>query len=201
MKKIIVIVVLAGMLGFTVYQFTSDDSDDKSLEDQADDIADDTIVSPSKDDDEDEEVENSDDVGVDMGQIPPDFELTTLEGEKVKLSDFKGEKVMVNFWATWCPPCRAEMPDIEKLHNEGDIKILGINLTDTESSLDEVKSFVDEVGATFTIPLDDQSETANEYQVVAYPTTYMIDTDGHIQYKSLGALNYDQMKQEVEKMD
>lgn len=200
MKKIIVTVVLAGMLVFTVFQFMSDDSEEKSIDEQADDIENNTAVTPTKDDD-DEDVVESDDVGVDMGEIAPDFELTTLDGEKVKLSDFKGEKVLVNFWATWCPPCRAEMPDMEKLHNDKDIKILAVNLTDTESDLDAVKKFVDEVGATFTIPLDDESETAINYDVIAYPTTYMLDENGRIQFKSLGALNYDQMRQEVEKME
>ncbi|HLR69164.1 MAG TPA: TlpA disulfide reductase family protein [Virgibacillus sp.] len=198
MKKIIITVIIAGMLGFTVYKFIAD-SKEPTLEEQADSISDNTIVSPPKEDGE--EITKSDDEGLDKGQKAPDFELSTLDGETVKLSDFRGQKVLLNFWATWCPPCRKEMPDMEELHNDTDVKILAVNLTGTESGLDEVKSFIDKLELTFTIPLDEESDIANQYEVVAYPTTYMIDPDGHIHFKSLGALTYDQMKQEVEKME
>src|SRR5690625_7077187 len=198
MKKIIIIVILAGMLGFTVYKFVAD-SKEPTLEEQADSISDNTIVSPPKEGGE--EITKSDGEGLDKGQKAPDFELSTLDGETVKLSDFRGQKVLLNFWATWCPPCRKEMPDMEKLHNNTDVKILAVNLTGTESGLDEVKSFIDKLKLTFTVPLDEESEIANQYEVVAYPTTYMIDSNGRIQYKSFGALIYERMKQEVEKMD
>lgn len=199
MKKIIITVIIAGMLGFTVYQFVVD-SKEPTLEEQADSISDNTIVSPPKEDDKEKTV-TSDGEGVDIGQTAPDFELTTLDGEKVKLSDFRGQKVLLNFWATWCPPCRKEMPDMEKLHNNTDVKILAVNLTGTESDIDEVKSFIDELELTFTVPLDEESDISDQFEVVAYPTTYMIDPDGRIQYKSLGALTYKQMKQGVKKME
>ena len=198
MKKIIITVIIVGMLGFTVYKFIAD-SKEPTLEEQADSISDNTIVSPPKEDDGD--IAKSDGEGLDKGQKAPDFELSTLDGETVKLSDFRGKKVLLNFWATWCPPCRKEMPDMEKLHNNTDVKILAVNLTGTESGLDEVKSFIDKLELTFTVPLDEESEIANQYEVVAYPTTYMIDSNGRIQYKSFGALTYERMKQEVEKME
>ncbi|WP_343033610.1 TlpA disulfide reductase family protein [Virgibacillus ihumii] len=70
--------------------------------------------------------------------ILPGFQLETLEGEKVKLSDFRGNPVMLNFWATWCPPCRAEIPDMEKLHQNKDITILAVNLTKSEANIQNV---------------------------------------------------------------
>lgn len=198
MKKVIITVIIAGMLGFTVYKFIAD-SKEPTLEEQADSISDNTIVSPPKDDED--ETPTLDGEGLDIGQTAPDFELTTLDGEAVKLSDFRGQKVLLNFWATWCPPCRKEMPDMEKLHNNTDVKILAVNLTGTESSLDKVESFIDDLELTFTVPLDEKSDIAEQFEVVAYPTTYMIDPDGRIQYKSFGALTYEQMKQAIKKME
>src|SRR5699024_12509827 len=89
------------------------------------------------------EVNNlADDVGLGKGEKAPNLEIKTLDGEKVKLSDYEGEKVIVNFWATWCPPCREEIPDLQKLYDNYDVEILAIDLTETESSLDVVEEFV-----------------------------------------------------------
>src|SRR5699024_12445653 len=87
-------------------------------------------------------------VGIEKGDMAPDFELETLDGGKVKLSDLSGEKVMINFWATWCPPCRAEMPDIQKFHENEEGTIVSVNLTDTENSDRTVEDFIDEYEIT-----------------------------------------------------
>ncbi len=197
-KKAIIIVILAGMLGYTIYHFAAD-SDDSDLEDMAQQTADNTIISPPKDG---EEPSLADDEGLEKGDKAPDFDLTTLDGEKVKLSDYKGEKVLLNFWATWCPPCRAEMPDMQKLHDKhDDVNILAVNLSGTESGEEKIQDFIDELDLSFTIPLDIDMEISQMYEVVAYPTTYMIDSDGRIGYKSFGALNYELMKKELAKLD
>jgi peroxiredoxin len=131
--------------------------------------------------------------GLKIGAKAPDFELKTLTGETIKLSDLKGKKVMLNFWATWCPPCKAEMPAMEKFHKEAgdEIVILAVNI---DPHL-EVKAFVDENEITFPIPLDEE-DTINElYQVLSIPTTYFIDSNGNIGNKYIGAMNYDSMKQ------
>src|SRR5699024_2141487 len=172
MKKIIITVIIVGMLGFTVYKFIAD-SKEPTLEEQADSISDNTIVSPPQEDEGD--IAKSDGEGLDKGEKAQDFELSTLDGETVKLSDLRGQTVLLNIWATLCPPCRKEMPDMEKLHNNTDVKIIAVKLTGTESGLDEVKSFIDKLELTFTVPLDEESEIANQYEVVAYPTTYMIE--------------------------
>src|SRR5699024_9151933 len=132
----------------------------------------------------------------------PDLELKTLDGEKVKLSDFEGEKVIVNFWATWCPPCREEIPDLQKLYDNYDVEILAIDLTETQTSVDVVEDFVyDEFEMTFPVLLDESSEVANMYQVMAYPTSYMVDTEGYTQFLAMGAMEYEQMREELEKLD
>ncbi|SET38515.1 Peroxiredoxin [Oceanobacillus limi] len=143
----------------------------------------------------------TDEVGLKKGNIAPDFELTTLDGETVKLSDFQGEKVMLNFWATWCGPCRSEMPDMEKFYHDKDIAILAVNLTDTEIRESDVSEFVDEYQITFPILMDETAEVADQYRINPIPTTYLIDTKGRIHNVAFGALNYERMVDEFEKMD
>src|SRR5699024_10142461 len=149
------------------------------------------------------EVNNlADEVGLGKIEKAPDLELKTLDGEKVKLSDYEGEKVIVNFLATWCLPCREEIHDLHKLYDNYYVEILAIDLTETESSLDVVEEFVyDEFEMTFPVLLDETSEVANMYQVMAYPTPYMVDTEGYIQFLAMGAMEYEQMKEELEKLD
>src|SRR5699024_4132110 len=144
----------------------------------------------------------ADDVGLGKGAKAPDLKLKTMDGEKVKLSDYEGEKVIVNIWADWRPPCREEIPDLQKLYDNYDVEILAIDLTETESSLDVVEEFVyDEFEMTFPVLLDETSEVANMYQVMAYPTSYMVDTEGYIQFLAMGAMEYEQMREELEKLD
>src|SRR5699024_11976097 len=82
--------------------------------------------------------------GLKKGDIAPDFELETLSGETVTLADYRGQKVMLNFWATWCPPCRAEMPDMQKVQDErDDVVILAVNQVQTESNPDNIAPFLD----------------------------------------------------------
>ncbi|MGJ9384625.1 redoxin domain-containing protein [Salipaludibacillus sp. CF4.18] len=192
-NKIILALLVVGMVGWAVIDLVMSTSEGANQEDNV-------IVTetPSADD---EEVVASDSVGLGKGEIAPDFELTTLKGEKVRLSDYRGKRVFVNFWATWCPPCRAEMPDMEKLYGKTNIEILAVNLTESEKSEENVATFVDEFGLTFPVLMDEESELESTYQVQAYPTSYLIDSNGRIQYIALGAMNYDLMFQEFEKME
>jgi len=141
-----------------------------------------------------------DSIGLQVGDMVPDFELATLDGDIIKLSEFLGQRVMLNFWATWCPPCRAEMPDMQKFHESKDIVILAVNLVGTESSKENVANFIEEFKITFPILLDTDMEVSNLYRIQPIPTSYMIDSSGRIQYKAFGALNYELMVQEFEKM-
>jgi len=186
MKKGILILIVVGMLGWAVYEFlitTDEGGNIKNSEYENANIE-----------------EESDEVGIRKGQLAPDFELKTIDGETVKLSDYKGQRVMLNFWATWCPPCRAEMPDMQKFQENKDVQILAVNLLETESNPDNVQEFIDELKLTLTVPMDEKSAVSNQYQVVAYPTSFMIDSNGRIQSVVAGALNYDFMVQEFEMM-
>ena len=191
MKKAIFVALVMGMLGWTVYEFVFASKEKATQEeDSATTQQTNNLV----------EVEESDEIGILKGELAPDFELTTLDGETVKLSDYKGKRVMLNFWATWCPPCRAEMPDMQKFQGNKDVQVLAVNLLETESNPDNVQKFVDELNLTLTTPLDIESAVSNEYNVVAYPTTYMIDSNGRIQFIMMGAMNYDFMVQQFEMM-
>lgn len=142
-------------------------------------------------------------VGLEKGNLAPDFELTDMEGNPVKLSDFRGKAVLLNFWASWCPPCRAEMPHMEKLYNkykDENFDILAVNLTNTEKNSGDAEKFVKELGLTFTIPMDVKGEAGSDYNIMAYPTSYFIDSDGVIREKVLGALNEEYMEKEIKKL-
>lgn len=135
-------------------------------------------------------------VGVTEGNTAPDFELVTLDGEKMTLSSLQGKKVLLNFWATWCPPCRSEMPDMQKIQVEYDeeVVVAAVNLTSSEKNVKSVKNFVDELALTFPILLDENGKINNQFEVMSYPTSYILDENGIIQTKYVGAMSYEQMK-------
>lgn len=139
-------------------------------------------------------------VGLEIGNIAPDFQLTTLDGEEVSLSDYRGKRVLINFWATWCPPCRAEMPDMEEFYLNNDVIVLAVNLTDAEPSVQQVQDFVDEFYLSFPILLDETISVATTYEIHPIPTSFLVDSNGVIQNKAFGALTYDQMVEEFDKM-
>jgi peroxiredoxin len=128
-----------------------------------------------------------------IGSKAPDFELKTLTGETIKLSSLKGKKVMLNFWATWCPPCKAEMPEMEKFSKQidKDQVILAVNI----DPQNDVKGFADKNGITFPILLDENDRVNGIYQILSIPTTYFIDSNGVIQNKFTGGMTIDMMKQ------
>ncbi len=142
-------------------------------------------------------------VGIKKGNMAPDFELLNITGQPMKLSDFAGKKVILNYWATWCPPCRAEMPHMEKIFkdNEEDVVVLAVNLTNTEQNRDQVSNFVEDFGLTFPIVMDEKGDVSSTYQVIAYPTTYIIDSQGIIQEVFQGAINYDIMEKAISRIE
>ncbi|WHX24997.1 redoxin domain-containing protein [Virgibacillus halodenitrificans] len=138
--------------------------------------------------------------GTEIGDTAPDFELVSTNEEKVKLSDYRGKKVMLNFWATWCPPCREEIPDMQNFYDEKEIVILAVNLTQTEAKKQDVENFMEKHRVTFPVLLDEASDVSNKYRIQPIPTTYMIDSQGKIRFKAYGAMTYEQMVSEFEKM-
>jgi cytochrome c-type biogenesis protein len=139
-----------------------------------------------------------------------DFTLVDQYGNTHKLSDYKGKVVFLNFWATWCPPCNLEMPDIEELYkehnyNKDDIVILGVaspkgpeNTNTREIDKDGVLAFLDQKGYTFPILFDDTGEINRTYNITALPTTFMIDKDGNIYGYVPGMLTKDMMRSIIE---
>ena len=111
-----------------------------------------------------------------------DFELLNMDEEKVKLSDYRGKVVLLNFWATWCPPCIREMPSMERLHqqvNAEDFKVIAVNQME---DVDQVFAFTGqlEIDPTFEILFDSNSEISRDYAVRGLPTTYLIDKNGNV---------------------
>ncbi|HLQ73611.1 MAG TPA: TlpA disulfide reductase family protein [Bacillota bacterium] len=209
MKRNIIIVIIVGLIGWAIFDFVK--SDDVEVTESEPNTTEEESSENTLDVEEEDEAaldpdneageEGSDVAGLEFGNTPPDFELETLDGETAKLSDFVGEKVIVNFWASWCGPCRAEIPDMQKLYETHDVEILAVNLTETETNTDNITEFVDEFGMTFPVLLDESSVAATLYQIKPIPTTYLIDSNGKVHNKAFGALNYEQMVQQVEVMD
>lgn len=137
-------------------------------------------------------------IGLEKGDQAPDFELKTLDGQTASLSDYQGKKVLVNFWATWCKPCRTEMPDLDKIRSEYDqVEVLAVNLTTTEKSEDHVAAFADELKLSFPILLDQKGIQAR-YQVLSYPTTYILDEKGRIMSVKHQMLTKKEIEQELD---
>ncbi|MGY4758496.1 redoxin domain-containing protein [Paenibacillus caseinilyticus] len=143
-------------------------------------------------------------VGLKTGQLAPDFELGTLGGESVKLSSYRGRTVIVNFWATWCPPCRTEMPHMQAYHAaqpEGGPLILAVNATSTEVSEPVVSSWSETWKLTFPVPLDKEGKVTELFGIHSYPTTYVIDKDGIIRYKHAGPMTFEMLKDAAAKAE
>ena len=131
-------------------------------------------------------------VGTETGMQAPDFTLLNSNDQEVSLSDYRGQKVFLNFWASWCPPCRQEMPDMQKLHEEygEEVVILAVNVGENKST---AVNFMMESGLDFTVLLDVNKSTSQNYLVRGIPTSYFLDQDGIIREKVVGAISYERM--------
>ena len=198
MKKTILVLILVGMFGWAVYDLTDNKETVKSDFETMNESEVETGENQSVASEEEQDTGN---IGLQVGNEAPNFSLETLSGEKVQLADYRGQRIMLNFWATWCPPCRAEMPDMQKFYEDTDVQILAVNLTESEAARQDVVDFVEEYGLTFPILMDENTNVATKYAIRPIPTTYMIDSSGIIQQKSFGPLNYEQMVQALNVMD
>ncbi len=121
--------------------------------------------------------------------VAPDFSLNDLNGQQVTLSQFRGKPVMLNFWASWCGPCRVELPEIQALHqahDKGDVVILGV---DFGEQADTVRSFAQENGLTYRILTDENSTISRLYHVPGLPTTVFVNKQGQIVETHLGPIS------------
>lgn len=150
--------------------------------------------------------ENDENNGSDL-PLAHEFELTDLEGNTVKLADFRGKVVFVNFWATWCPPCRQEMPEFNEANKvfeeNGDAVLLTVNLTtggargETE---DKVRKFMADNGYNMKVLLDKTGKVADKYKIYAIPTTYVIDGDGRVYTYFEGTTSKDKLMKVYEEL-
>ena len=125
------------------------------------------------------------------GHPAPDFTLSTLDGEQVSLSDFRGQPVIINFWATWCGPCRIEMPEFQEAfseHESDGLVVLGVNLTERDS-VNAVPAFLEEFGLTFPVVLDADGDVANTYKVFGQPASIFVDQNGDVHQVFYGPVN------------
>lgn len=131
--------------------------------------------------------------GIGEGQRAPGFQLESLDGGQVSLRDMRGQVVLINFWASWCDPCRAEFPDIQAVYearkDEG-FTVLGVNSHETWGA---IEPFVEAMGVSFPILLDESGRVAKTYRLVGLPMSVLVDQEGIIQVRHLGLLTEDKL--------
>jgi len=122
-----------------------------------------------------------------VGELAPDFQAQNLDGHTISLSDLRGKPVLLNFWATWCPPCREEMPYLQQIYEEWSgegLIVLAVNIGESPATVEE---FAQVYNLTLPILLDINGEAAQVYNVTAFPTTFFVDRDGIVRKKVIGA--------------
>ncbi len=122
------------------------------------------------------------------GSLVPDFELINNQGSKIHIRDYRGKAVILNFWATWCAPCKLEMPIFQELTERrmDDVVVLAINKAEP---VDKVNAFILDNKMTFPVLLDSDGKVAREFGIYAYPSTFFVDKEGIIQSLHTGQLN------------
>ncbi len=133
-----------------------------------------------------------------IGEPAPDFTLVDLAGEPITLSSMKGRTVLINFWATWCAPCRKEMPDMNSLYlemkTEG-FEILAINLQEGRG---KAKAFADDFGLAFPILLDLKGDVGSTYRLTGLPESWFVDRNGILQERAIGPMDEEMMREKLE---
>lgn len=220
MKKASVWVAILLVFGFVIYDFVSSSKEEQAIIEEASNptqVMDEEAVDIPEEyqDLTDEELDalleeaggainnNGSEVqfGASKGDTAYDFYLEDMDGNFVSLSDFRGKKVFLNFWASWCPPCRVEMPHLQEFAEENeDVVVLGVNVTSSESNLDNVKGFVDEFGLTFP-NLYGTDDITYLYYVESLPTSYFIDSNGVVNESVIGAVTKDILEARFALMD
>ena len=134
-----------------------------------------------------------------VGDTAPDFEYTVSDGTTHRLSELRGKRVLLNFWATWCEPCRAEMPDLQRAANDygGSVVILGVNKLEPVAV---IPPFADELQIRFPLIVNTKGDISNRYGARNIPTSFFINTDGTVGFRQIGVMNYGFMKQHLDQL-
>ena len=128
-------------------------------------------------------------IGLAVGYTAPELTITDLDGQEIRLSELRGKPVLVNFWAVWCGFCRIELPEMQEVYQEHKGDGFVILAIDVQEDPAQVKAFVDELGLTFPIIVDDTGVTTRAYRVRGLPTSYFIGPDGIILGKQIGQID------------
>ena len=145
-------------------------------------------------------LDSSGDQGIpDVGDVAPDFQYTLSDGTVHKLSELRGKKVLINFWATWCDPCRDEMPDLQRsLQSYGDkVAVLGVNKIEQP---DLIPPFAAEFGISFPLIANPKGDISNRYGAKNIPTSYFVNTDGTVGFRQIGVMTYDFMRAHLDQL-
>lgn len=131
------------------------------------------------------------------GPTAPQLEFETFDGEVTSLAAYEGEPVVVNFWASWCGPCVAEMPEFETVHQDlqGEVRFLGLNTQDDRASADQL---VERTGVTYDLALDPDGELFRAFEVFAMPSTYFVNERGEIAHQHSGIATEDQLRELID---
>ncbi|MCH8195547.1 MAG: TlpA family protein disulfide reductase [Chloroflexi bacterium] len=139
-------------------------------------------------------------VGATVGRLAPNFRLERPDGGTVVLSDLRGKPIFLNFWATWCGPCRFEMPEIQAMHERLGDELVVLAVDKQESSGDVV-NFFEELGLTFDAVIDDGNKVSAKYRLFGLPSTYIIDAEGVVQAVKVGPFaNQDDLNNSLKKV-
>lgn len=126
-----------------------------------------------------------------VGKPAPDFALPDVDGNVVRLSDFRGKTVVMNFWATWCPPCRREFPELVELYDANKDRGLVVLGVDLQEPANQVRRFAEDFGAKYPIVIDLDAEVAGQYRLLGLPTTWFVDSQGILRAQHVGLLTDD----------
>ena len=126
-----------------------------------------------------------------VGDPAPEYRVSTLDGDSVRLSEFRGDPVLLNFWATWCAPCRHETPFLQSIHErfrDRGLQVVGVSM-DSPGSMEDIRDFLDEMGVTYEILHDARQRGMDRCSLMGLPATFVLDEEGRIRFARIGPVS------------